>query len=165
MPETNQIRASGLVHQELSRRKKDGETFDDVLRRVLNLQPDLDSILSYYSDEQQRFAQNLISEIESVGDFHQFIKTEGAVEVLEFESVGSRRVIATIEFDEKPSKSEIKVSYRNQKGDLEPIGSCRQEQGEELTGGILGEKGTFDNAEDLVAVARRRAGDAYNAWG
>jgi predicted CopG family antitoxin len=165
MSETKQIRVSGLVHSDLSKRKKDDETFDDVLRRVLDLQPDLDSILSYYSDEQQEIAQQMIDEIDAVGDFHQSIKTEGTVEVLEFEAIGSRRVIASIEFDEKPSKSEITVSYRNQKGDMETIGSVRQKQGEELTGGILGEKGMFDDPMELVEVARRRAKDANNAWG
>jgi predicted CopG family antitoxin len=165
MAETKQIRVSELVHTELQSRKREEQTFDDVLREVLGLVPDFEDLLSYYSDEQQDVARELVSQIESVGDFDRVVRTSGSVEVLRFISKNNGRTIATIEFDEKPSKSKFTVSYRNQRGDLEKIGDVRQTTGEELTVGILGESGTFDDPSQLVRVARERIEDAYEAWG
>lgn len=165
MAETKQIRVSKLVHTELQSRKREDETFDDVLRDVLGLIPNLDDLLSYYSSEQQEVARDLVSKIENVGDLDRTIRTSGTEEVVEFASNRNGRTIATIEFYETPSKSKFTVNYRNQRGDLESLGSVRQSTNGKLEGGILGETGMFDDPNELVEVAHQRAKDAYQAWG
>lgn len=165
MPQTKQIRVSELVHEELQNKKRDDESFDDVLRGLLDLEPETEDLLSYYSDELQEIIQKLLTEIADVGNLSRSIENNGATEVIAFRSIENRRTIATIELKQQPSRSIVTVKYRNQQGNLEKIGSARQDTGEEIEGGILGETGMFDDPEELVTVSRRRAEDAYSAWG
>jgi predicted CopG family antitoxin len=163
MSKQKQLRVSEAVHNELERRKSGDQTYDDVLRELLELAPDFEQLLAYLSDEQADLARTVVSQIHEVGEMNRSIDEEGTAHVVSFTSTNNGRVIAEMEIEQGPSTAEFTVRYRNQRSDLEPIGTVRESE-EGVVGGILGSKGRFDSTDEYVDAVQRNVERAYAGW-
>ena len=159
-----QLRVSEAVHNELERRKSGDQTYDDVMREVLDLVPDLEQLLAYLGDEQGQMGRRIIMQIEGVGDLERSIEEEPTSHVVSFTSTDSERVIAELEIDENPARAEFTVRYKAQRGNMEPIGTVKESENG-VEGGILGGTGRFDDPEEYVDAVRRNVERAYESWG
>lgn len=163
MSSQKQLRVSEAVHNELERRKNGDQTYDDVLRELLDLTPNLEQLLAYLGDEQANLARTVVSRIEDIGELDRRIKEEGTAHVVCFTSTNNGRVIAELEIKQGPSMAEFTVRYRNQRSNLEPIGTVRESENG-VVGGILGSKGHFDSTDEYVDAVQRNVERAYSGW-
>jgi len=163
MSNQKQIRVSEAVHNELERRKSGDQTYDDVLRELLGLTPNLEQLLAYLNDEHAEMARTVINQIEDIGDLDRSIEERGTAHVVSFSSPSNGRTIAEIEIKQGPSKARFEVSYRNQRSDLEPIGSVRESE-DGVVGGIFGTSGHFDSQDEYIDAVERNVKRAYEGW-
>jgi len=163
MGKQKQLRVSEAVHDELERRKSGDQTYDDVLRELLGLTPNLEQLLAYLSDEQADMARTVVSRIEKVGELNRNIEEGGTAHVVSFTSTDNGKVIAELEIKQGPSTAEFTVRYRNQRSDLEPIGTVRESKNG-IVGGVLGTPGQFDSPDEYVDAVQRNVERAYVGW-
>ena len=72
------IKVSNVVYDSLEAEKGRNETFDDALRGVLGITPDINDAAAYLPDKEREVAVSLINSIDSIHDFTHEIETEGA---------------------------------------------------------------------------------------
>jgi hypothetical protein len=154
------VRVSPIVYEELSHRKKSSETFNEALRRILDLNPDIDDLTSYLTEEQSDLAYATIDRIESIGCFDQEIEQTETEQYLVFISEELQRPIAAIEFQEE----EFYVTYKNQHGKMELAASVTHDEDEGVTGSVSGGYGSWDTPEDFVAAVERKVNGSYERW-
>lgn len=162
---TKTIKVDDAVHSELDRLKGKYEvdTFNDVLRRELNIVPaaDVDKLAAYLPDELRDAAQEVVEIIETEDSFNQDVEEENRRNYLTFTSPSTERKIAEIEFRE----DRFDVYYRDQQGEMSRAGGgANRNDGVEY--GTTG-SGYYDHIERnefLDSVEEKMAG-AYRRWG
>jgi hypothetical protein len=150
------IKVSEVVHSELESRKRDNDSFDDVLRKVLDLNPILDDLVAYFDQELQDVSRELIEFINKQGDFNHQIEQQSRVDVLKFNSNGT--TVAEARF----SEHRMSLYYRDRTGSLEQFIGLRKKGDEvkSLRGGAThGQKHAFDRVEEKIPGAYRRWGN------
>jgi hypothetical protein len=152
------------VHSYLSEQKRDNETFNDALRRLLDINPDLDTIAAYLTPEQRELFHRVVTAVEESANVVRRFASESSYEGLQFESADSGQVLVEIQIHENPSESKFVVSYRNQKQRLEELGTVKMRDGS-LSGYILGDYGSFDDSKEFIQAVETKTSQAAAAWG
>lgn len=115
---SNAIKVSSVVYDSLEAQKSKNQTFDDVLREVLDLTPDIEDAASYLPDEEREIALSLIDAIDSVDDFSHEIETEGAHSYYSFVAPESGLTIVKAVFEESKHGSSFRLQYRGMDGEM-----------------------------------------------
>lgn len=152
------MKVSEIVHEEIESRKDEGETFDDVLKRELDLLPDLDDLTAYFSPDLADAAEEVVEAISQQGDFSSEIVEENHYYALNFISPDSDRIIAQCRFTE----DQMKVYYRDQHGDLTHIGWV-DENDEGEVGCYVNVR--YEGIEEIKERAQEKVTGAYRKWG
>lgn len=96
------VKVDEAVHNELDRRKRKYgvETYNDVLRLSLGIDPgtDIDKLSSFLGSELQEAVEVIIKEIDQVGDLARGYEQEAGRHILTFHIPDSDRKIARIAF-------------------------------------------------------------------
>ena len=112
------IKVSNVVYDSLEAEKGKNETFDDALRGVLGITPDIDDAAAYLPDKEREVAVSLINSIDSIHDFTHEIETEGAHAYYSFVAPESELTIVRAEFEESKHGSSLTFRYRQMDGDM-----------------------------------------------
>lgn len=120
------LKVSPEVHEELENRKEKGDTFDDVLKGILDLKPSLDDLVAYFPEELQEKARMIVEEIEETGEMKREVEERHGNHVLVFESEVTGRKIVECTF----SEDKMDLAYRNQVGDMKNFGWIDMKEGE-----------------------------------
>jgi len=116
--ESKTIKVSNEVYDSLEAKKGKNETFDDALRGVLGLTPDIEDAAAYLPDEEREIALSLIQAIDSVHDFTHEMETEGAHAYYSFVAPESELTIVRAEFEESKHGSSMILRYRRMDGEM-----------------------------------------------
>lgn len=162
---TKTIKVDDAVHSELNRLKGKYEvdTFNDVLRRELNIIPaaDVEKLAAYLRAELRDTVQEVVEIIESVDGFNQDVKEDNYQKYLTFTSPSTERKIAEIEFREE----RFDVYYRDQHGEMSRAGGgAGRNDGVEYGTTGSGYYDHIDREEFTDSVEEKVAG-AYRRWG
>lgn len=121
------LKVSEVVYDTLEARKGKNETFDDVLRRELGLDPGLQDVAAYLPDETREVVLELVEEIDELADFDHTVETKGASAYYEFVSPDSGLTIAVAEFSSGNGSSAV-FRYRQMDGDMIYITSIHSDR-------------------------------------
>lgn len=152
------IKVSELVHEKLERRKTEDQTFDDVLREMLDLTPDLDDMVAYFSPEHAEAAKRVVSTIEEQGEFESAAQETDHDQRLDFISPDSDLSIARATFTE----NRMQVYYRDQHGDMTRIGTVKETDEGDVYSYI---NSRYDGIEEICKRVRKKVAGAYRKWG
>lgn len=130
------VKISGVVYDSLEAEKDKNETFDDVLRDVLGLKPDIEDAAAYLPDEERDIALSLINAIDSVHDFNHNMETSGAHAYYSFVAPESGIAIVRAEFEESKHGTSMGLRYRRMDGDMSFITSISSNRPEDLEWGL-----------------------------
>lgn len=112
------LKVSDVVYDSLEAQKGKDETFDDVLRNVLGLTPDIEDAAAYLPDEEREIALSLIDAIDSVEEFNHEMETKGAHAYYSFVAPESGLAIVRAEFEESKHGSSLALRYRGMDGEM-----------------------------------------------
>ena len=145
--EKKNIKVSEVVYDYLSSQGSTGESFDDVLRRLLGLNPTIEDLIAYLPDKMREYGKKVIDEILSIADDIQTkIETDMPYNTLIFHVRGLP--IAKIDYGEES----FRIYYRGQNGDMQALGG--------MTIYMDPEK----EYEKLVKEIHHRIEGAYRRW-
>lgn len=156
---TKNIKISEVVYDTLEKEKSGSETFDDVLRRLLDLNPDLEDLVAYLPKDLRQRAQDLTDFIESLGEFKIEVERDAddGYDHLRFVSMESGLTVARIRFGEEW----VMTDYRNRSGNMEKLSSFTPDNDEDLGLHIDVEEGW----EEIKEENRKKIEGAYRRWG
>jgi len=149
------IKVSELVHSKLESMKQENDSFDDVLREVLDLKPDIDDLLAYFEPELQKAAKELIDHINEQGEFDHRIDEGKREDTLKFISNGT--TVAEARFNE----SRVRVYYRDRSSSLERFTGLTMKD-EEVKSLRSGHRHDKESAFERVS---NKIPGAYTRWG
>lgn len=112
------LKVSEVVYDTLEAQKNKNETFDDVLREVLGITPDVEDAAAFLPDETRRITLNIIKGINELADFDHSIETKGAQTYYDFISPESQLTVIQAEFSESTHGNSMILRYRGMNGDL-----------------------------------------------
>lgn len=112
------VKISDVVYDSLEAQKAKNETFDDVLREVLGLTPDIENAAAYLPNEERDIALSLIDTIDSVHDFNHEMDTTGAHAFYSFVAPESELEIIRAEFEESKHGTSMALRYRRMDGEM-----------------------------------------------
>lgn len=156
---TKNIKISEVVYDTLEKEKSGSETFDDVLRRLLDLNPDLEDLVAYLPKDLRQRAQDIADFIESLGEFEIEVERDAddGYDHLRFVSMESGLTIARIRFGEEW----VMTDYRNRSGDMEKLSSFTTDSDEDL--GLHIDVG--EGWEEIKEENRKKIEGACRRWG
>ena len=156
-PMAKNIKISELVHEALEYEKRESETFDDVLRRLLGLNDDQDDLVAYFSPELANIAKDVMKQVKDDGDFETTIETEDERKHLKFKSLDSGLTIVRLSFTEEA----LIFYYRGLDGNMMNYGYLSE--GED---GVYWYKDSRQHEFDhLLDQFRKRVRGAVKRWG
>jgi len=153
------IKVSEVVYDTLENRKSGSETFDDVLRHVLNLDPEIEDLAAYLSEDLRERSQELADFIGGLEEFEIEVErdAEDGYDHVRFVSPNSGLTIARIRFGEEW----VMTDYRDRRGDMKKISSFAEDNDEDLGLHIDIEEGW----EEIKEKNQKKIEGAYRKWG
>ena len=158
------IKTDEVVHDELERLKMKygAETFNDVLRHVLGIDPgtDIDKLTAYLNSELRAAAKELINAVEDVGTLERGYEKEYSNHRLTFKIPQTGRKVADIAF----ADGRFTVRYRDAEGEMK---TCGRGSESSENGARYAETGNFSDRYDLSDVkesVNEKVGKAYRRW-
>lgn len=148
------IKVSKIVYDKIKSEKKGGETFDDTLRRMLGIYPDLDDVMAYLSEELREWGKKIVNTINECGDFEMKIKEDHARflnrdhDSVLFIDKEEGIAIASMHVTE----ADFYIQYRAKDGDMDLIGRVRDATDEE-------------RFEDIKEKTVSKVSGAVRKWG
>lgn len=121
---TKNIKISDVTHEALEHEKREGETFDDTIRRLLDLGIDRENLLAYFSDDLAKAANDLIEETEANGDYEEALIENGMERRLEFKLPDSGVTIARFDVTE----DEMRIYYLAMNDEMEKYGFMSEDE-------------------------------------
>lgn len=155
---TKNIKVSEVVYDTLENQKSGNETFDDVLRRVLNLDPEIEDLAAYLPEDLRERSQELA---DFIGGLEEFVieverDADDGYDHVRFESPESGLTIARIRFGEEW----MMTDYRDRRGDMQQISSFAAGNDEDLGLHIEIEEGW----EEIKQEHQKKIEGAYRKW-
>ena len=156
---TKNIKVSEVVYDTLENQKSGNETFDDVLRRILNLDPEIEDLAAYLPEELRKRSRELVDFINGLEDFEIEVERDAndGYDHVRFVSPNTGLTIARIRFGE----GWVMTDYRGRRGDMREISSFAAGNSEDLGLNIEIE----DGWEDIKEENRKKILGAYRKWG
>lgn len=118
------IKVSEVVYDKIDAERKGGETFDDALRRVLGLFPEIDDLVAYLPDKIREFGREIVDVIDGLGNFKKEIERDEIFDKLHFIDKGSGISIARVDYGEE----NFIIYYRDKNGDMRNLTGVANEQ-------------------------------------
>jgi len=150
------IKVSEVVYDRLVSKKEGNESFDDTLRRILNLPPDIDDLTAYYPDEMREKAKDVVDYIFSLEELNRTVDRRGEYDSLKFVPENNDLAVAQIQFWE----DSMKIMYRDKNGDMEWITSFVVGEDHDTNYGYHLEKEFKDIKEEI----ERKVMGAIRKW-
>lgn len=144
---TKNIKVSEVVYDSLESKKAGSETFDDVLRRILDLNPEIEDLAAYLPSDIREEAKDIAVFIESLAEFKQEIERDDIFDELNFRSEESDLTIAQLRFSEE----QLHIMYRDKNGDLIRLDNLFEDHGK--------------NLDDLKDRIEQKVNGAIRKWG
>lgn len=150
---------SEVVYDTLENEKSGNETFDDVLRRILNLDPEIKDLAAYLPENLRERSQELAEFIGNLEQFEVEVERDAndGYDHVRFISPETGLTIARIRFGEEW----LMTDYRNRRGDMHEISSFAAGGNEDLNLNIKIEEGW----EEIKEENREKILGAYRKWG
>jgi hypothetical protein len=174
------LKVSEIVHEELALRKRKEETFDDVLKRELDLLPNgVGDLVAFYPERMKMAAHAIVDIIEEQADLEREITEYEKYYALELDHPQSQHTIVQIQFHEDLQRG-MEAVYRDVHGEMDELVSVvipeeYQEDLEDVTGypvyvGPLPSGGyeDWDTAVDESQIERQvrpKINGSYERWG
>jgi len=159
----NTIKTDDRVHERLKELKREygAETFNDVLRRELGLNPgtDLDKLAAFLNEELRDAVRDVVDEIESLGEFERGYEKEHEIDYLTFVAEDSGRKVADIEFRD----GYFTVRYRDQNGKMRDCGKGT-ERYEGIEYGTTVDPNERYDVEDVLDSVREKVTKSFRRW-
>lgn len=114
------VKVSEIVYDKLEAKKRSGETFDDTLRRIMGIYPNLDNLMAYLDEEDRENGRKIIEFIETLGNFEKEVKKNypsNSEDSIIFKDKEEKIEIASVDIGE----DWFKVRYRNKDGDMKSL--------------------------------------------
>ena len=153
---TKNIKISDVTHEALEHEKKEGETFDDTIRRLLNLGIDRENLLAYFSDDLAKAANDLIEQTEANGDYEEALVEDGMERRLEFKLPDSGVTIARFDV----SEDAMRIYYRGMNDDMTNYGHMSENE----DGVFWFKHSIHHDFDDLHEQYQRRVRGATKRW-
>jgi predicted CopG family antitoxin len=170
------IKASEGVHEELKVRKRENESFNDVLKRVLGLIPrNIDEITSFFPTAIKEAAEILEERFADDDRYEQVIIEHNEYHAVNFDSLTSNRTIIQLRFRDKGSQ--LNILYRGNHGELTTAATLDYEPDSDTlafdvgytrpdTGEVYETIGNWQNVEEqYVEGLEALQNAAYERWG
>jgi hypothetical protein len=156
------LKVSELTHEALEAEKQDGESFDDTLRRLLDLEPehaDVDDLAAYLPEDLRERSHELVNFIDDMAEFEIEVDrdTSDGYDHIRFTSPESGITIARVKFGEEW----LITDYRNRKGEMEEISSFAENNDEDLSLGFNIE----EEWDKIKEEHRKKIEGANRKWG
>ena len=153
------IKVSEVVYDTLESQKSGNETFDEVLRRVLSLHPEVEDLAAYLPEDLRERGQELADFIGGLEEFEIEVEEDAddGYDHVRFVSPESELTIARIRFGEEW----LMTDYRNRNGDMQEISSFAAGNDEDLGLNIEIDEGW----EKIKEENRKKIKGAYRKWG
>lgn len=139
------IKVSEVVYDKIDAERRGGETFDDTLRRLLGLFPEIDDLVAYLPDEIRDLGRDIINVIDELGNFEKEIERDTVFDKLHFIDKSSRISIARVDYGEE----NFIIYYRDKNGDMRNLGGIANEPA----------------YREVVEKVRRMIPGAIRTWG
>ena len=156
---TKNIKVSEIVYDTLENEKSGNETFDDVLRHILNLDPDIEDLAAYLPENLRKRSQELADFISGLEEFEIDVERDAndGYDHVRFVSPDTGLTIARIRFGEEW----VMTDYRDRQGDMQEISSLAAGNNEDLGLDIK----IDDGWEEIKEENRKKIKGAYRKWG
>lgn len=169
------INVSEVVHEKLSLEKRKEETFDDVLKRELNILPSgINDLVAFYPDDLANAARLIVNCIENQADFERAISEYEEYYALEFDHPESGHTIVKVQFREDPTDGTHAV-YRDHHGEMKELVRAYIPDTEDpmletafITPVTEGGERPFEEIlvdEDLEPRLQNKISGSYERWG
>ena len=139
--EKKNIKVSEIVYDYLSSQGSTGESFDDVLKRLLGLNPTINDLIAYLPDEIRDYGRKVVGKILAISDDIE-TKVESECSLI-FQVKGLP--IAKIKYE----KDNFIIRYRDERGEMSYLSS------------VSGEKDYQDTLKKINHLIR----GSYRRWG
>ena len=156
---TKNLKVSEVVYDALESEKSGNETFDDVLRRVLDLNPEIADLAAYLPENLRKRSQELADFIGTLEEFETEVERDAndGYDHVRFVSPESGLTIARVRFGE----DWVMTDYRNRRGDMQKISSFTAGTAEDIGLNIEIE----EVWEEIKQENRKKIKGAYRKWG
>ena len=156
---TKNLKVSEVVYDALESEKSGNETFDDVLRRVLDLNPEIADLAAYLPENLRKRSQELADFIGTLEEFETEVERDAndGYDHVRFVSPESGLTIARVRFGE----DWVMTDYRNRRGDMQKISSFTAGNAEDIGLNIEIE----EVWEEIKQENRKKIKGAYRKWG
>lgn len=108
------IKVSEVVYEKINSERKGGETFDDALRSLLGLSPQIDKVVAYLHNSIRDCGKEIIDIIDECGNFKKEIESGEYEDKLIFIDNETKLPIAEIHYRE----TNFSLYYRNRIGNM-----------------------------------------------
>lgn len=158
------IKTDEVVHDELERLKREYgvETFNGVLRRELGIDPgtDVDKLAAYLGDELRSAVNEVITEIDDVGQIERNYKEEYGTDYLTFEAAETGREVADIGFRD----GSFTVRYRDSNGEMKKCGRGYEGNDGKVKYATIGDLHERYEIEDVQESVQEKVSKSYRRW-
>lgn len=153
------IKVDSEVHSKLKNRKEKNDSFNDVLRDLLDLQHEVDNDLGAYfpSDEMREAAKQILDVIENKGSVEKDVDTEQNHKEVTFISEETGAAVATCTFRE----DRMGVSYRTMGDKMKKIGTLMENEER----GVYGFRHSQRDLEDFLDEIEQKVSGSWRKWG
>lgn len=160
---TPQVRVDQFVHSQLKKEKKPGESFNDAIIRLLDIDLKLDDLTSYMGPDAAGVFRRCVTAAENTANVRRQITNTANREALELIPVNSADPILKLVVDEHARKTMIYIQYRGQTDILKRLGRIETASGnDELRLFVADEE---VDSKELAQAVRSKAEQAANKWG
>lgn len=155
MTDTKNVKVSEVVYDKIGAEKKSGETFDDALRRMIGIYPNLDDLMAYLPEEVREWGKEIVNVIDECGDFDREVERNHVkhghtnFDSVLFKDKEKEMEIASVDVCEE----HFYVRYRNKDGDMEVVV------------GRVYENTSEDMFKEIKEETRSKVSGAVRKWG
>jgi predicted CopG family antitoxin len=158
-----QLRVSDFTYRYIKDQKMAGESFDDVLTRLLDIEPDLGELTAYMADEQADIFNECVMAVEDAVDVTREMEETQYNVSLNMDATDSGETLIRFVVSEKPTTSNVEVHYRTLQDELRSVGAVRDRNGD-VSMFIMGSNGSASK-EEFVKTVEKNARRAQERWG
>lgn len=158
-----QLRVSDFTYRYIKGQKMAGESFDDALTRLLDIEPDLGELTAYMADEQADIFNECVMTVEEAVDVTREMEETQYDVLLNMDATDSGETLISFVVSEKPTTSNVEVYYRTLQDELRKVGAVRDRNGD-VSMFIMGSNGSASK-EEFVETVEKNARRAQERWG
>ncbi len=149
-----QLRVSDFTYRYIKDQKMAGESFDDVLTRLLDIEPDLGELTAYMADEQADIFNECVMTVEEAVDVTREMEETQYDVSLNMDATDSGETLISFVVSEKPTTSNVEVYYRTLQDELRQVGAVAHQNAIETIDPITAGEELPDRHEEIITDCR-----------